>query len=69
MLSWLVPATVFFTAFGAIAGASGLNLVPLSLAAALGAASGFWISYWAGLILGPRAVERLGPMGKCRLVK
>ena len=25
-LSWLVPATVFFTAFGAVAGASGLNL-------------------------------------------
>ncbi len=54
ILSWLVPATVFFTAFGAIAGASGLNLVPLSLAAALGAASGFWISYWVGLVLGPR---------------
>lgn len=54
ILSWLVPATVFFTTFGAIAGASGLNLVPLSLAASLGAASGFWISYWAGLVLGPR---------------
>ena len=54
ILSWLVPATVFFTAFGAVAGASGLNLVPLSLAAALGAASGFWISYWVGLVLGPR---------------
>ena len=54
ILSWLVPATVFFTTFGAIAGATGLNLVPLSLAASLGAASGFWISYWVGLVLGPR---------------
>lgn len=54
ILSWLVPATVFFTAFGAIAGASGLNLVPLSIAAALGAAFGFWLSYWVGLLLGPR---------------
>ena len=54
VLSWLVPATVFFTTFGAVAGATGLNLVPLSFAAALGAASGFWISYWAGLVLGPR---------------
>lgn len=54
VLSWLVPATVFFTAFGAVAGASGLNLVPLSFAASLGAALGFWLSYWAGLVLGPR---------------
>ncbi|MBN9443083.1 DedA family protein [Bosea sp. (in: a-proteobacteria)] len=54
ILSWLVPATVFFTTFGAVAGASGLNLVPLALAASLGAGSGFWVSYWAGLILGPR---------------
>jgi membrane protein DedA with SNARE-associated domain len=54
ILSWLVPATVFFTTFGAVAGASGLNLVPLALAASLGAGSGFWVSYWAGLLLGPR---------------
>lgn len=54
ILSWLVPATVFFTAFGAVAGASGLNLIPLAFAASLGAAMGFWISYWAGQILGPR---------------
>lgn len=53
ILSWLVPATVFFTAFGAVAGVSGLNLFPLSLAAALGAGSGFWASYWVGLRLGP----------------
>jgi membrane protein DedA with SNARE-associated domain len=54
ILSWLIPATVFFTAFGAVAGASGLNLVPISIAASLGAGFGFWISYWAGLLLGPR---------------
>jgi membrane protein DedA with SNARE-associated domain len=54
LLSWLVPATVFFTAFGAVAGASGLNLIPLALAASLGAGSGFWASYWVGLVLGPR---------------
>jgi membrane protein DedA with SNARE-associated domain len=54
ILSWLVPATVFFTAFGAIAGASGLNLIPLSFAASLGAGFGFWASYWVGLKLGPR---------------
>ncbi len=54
VLSWIVPATFFFTAFGAAAGATGLNLVPLALAASVGAASGFWVSYWAGLLLGPR---------------
>ena len=55
ILSWLVPATVFFTAFGAVAGASGLALAPLALAASLGAGTGFLVSYWAGLLLGPRA--------------
>lgn len=54
ILSWLVPATVFFTAFGAVAGVSGLNLIPLAFAASIGAASGFWVSYWAGIYLGPR---------------
>ncbi|WP_377838821.1 DedA family protein [Bosea sp. UC22_33] len=57
ILSWLVPATVFFTTFGAVAGASGLNLVPLALAASLGAGSGFWVSYVAGVHLGPRIHE------------
>lgn len=63
ILSWLVPATVFFTAFGAAAGASGLDLVPLAMAASLGAGSGFWISYWAGLKLGPR-VDHHWPFNK-----
>ena len=54
ILSWLVPATVFFTAFGAVAGVSGLNLIPLAFAASIGAASGFWVSYWAGIYIGPR---------------
>lgn len=62
-LSWLVPATVFFTAFGAVAGASGLNLVPLSLAATAGAGIGFWLSYWAGRVLGPR-VGDFWPLNK-----
>ena len=57
LLSWLVPATVFFTAFAAVAGASGLNLIPLAFAASLGAGCGFWISYWAGGVLGPRVGE------------
>ncbi len=63
ILSWLVPATVFFTAFGAVAGASGLDLVPLAVSASLGAGSGFWLSYWAGLKLGPRVGE-IWPLNK-----
>lgn len=63
LLSWLVPATVFFTAFAAVAGASGLNLIPLAFAASLGAGCGFWISYWAGGVLGPRVGE-YWPMNK-----
>ena len=63
ILSWLVPATVFFTAFGAVAGASGLNLMPLAVAASAGAGCGFWVSYWAGLVLGPR-VDHHWPFNK-----
>lgn len=63
ILSWLVPATVFFTAFGAVAGVSGLNLVPLAIAAAAGAGCGFWASYGAGLILGPR-IDDYWPFNK-----
>ena len=56
-LSFLVPATVFFAVFGAAAGASGLSPLPLALAATAGAGLGFWVSYWIGLVLGPRAHE------------
>lgn len=57
VLSWLVPATFLFTALGTVAGASGLNLFPLGLSAAFGAGFGFWISYWFGWKVGPRASE------------
>ena len=40
ILSWLVPATFFFTALGTVAGASGLNLFPLGLSASCGAGLG-----------------------------
>lgn len=54
-LSLLVPATVFFTLFGAAAGAAGLSLVPIAVAGGLGAGLGFSCSYWLGLWIGPRA--------------
>ena len=57
LLSFLVPATAFFAVFAAAAGASGLAPLPLALAASTGAGFGFWISYWVGLRIGPRAAD------------
>lgn len=54
-LSFLVPGTLFFVAFGTLAGTQNMNLLPLALAAGIGAATGFWISYLIGRFLGPRA--------------
>ncbi len=56
-LSFLVPATAFFAVFGTAAGASGLAPFPLAMAATLGAGFGFWLSYWIGLRIGPRAAH------------
>jgi membrane protein DedA with SNARE-associated domain len=57
-VSILAPATVLFTAFGAIAGAGGIGLLPLGLAATIGSVLGYWVSYWLGLVLGPTVLER-----------
>ena len=54
-LSFLVPATLFFSLFGAFAGAAGLNLAPIAIAISIGAGLGFWASYWVGERLGPTA--------------
>jgi membrane protein DedA with SNARE-associated domain len=56
-LSFLVPATAFFTAFGTAAGAAGLQPLPLALAATAGAGLGFWLSFVIGQKVGPRASE------------
>jgi membrane protein DedA with SNARE-associated domain len=62
-LSFLVPATAFFFVFGAAAGASGLDPLPLALAATAGAGLGFWLSYWIGLKIGPQA-DQYWPFNK-----
>lgn len=54
-LSFLVPATAFFTVFATAAGASGLSPLPLALAATAGAGTGFWLSYVVGVRFGPSA--------------
>ena len=47
-LSLLVPATVLLWGIGAMAGASGVELLPLWIGGFLGAALGDWLSYWLG---------------------
>lgn len=56
-VSILAPATVLFAAFGAIAGAGGIGLVPLIIASTVGSALGYWVSYWLGLWIGPRVMH------------
>lgn len=56
-LSFLVPATLFFSLFGAFAGAAGLGLMPIALSISLGAGCGFWLSYWLGQKMGPAAPQ------------
>jgi membrane protein DedA with SNARE-associated domain len=57
-VSILAPATVLFTAFGAIAGAGGIGLVPIALTATVGSVLGYWVSYWIGLAVGPAVLQR-----------
>ncbi|MGL4494683.1 MAG: DedA family protein [Beijerinckiaceae bacterium] len=57
LVSFLVPGTLFFVAFGTFAGAQNLSVLPLALAAAAGAASGFWASFLIGQYLGPTAAH------------
>ncbi len=57
-VSIIAPATVLFTALGAVAGAGGIGLVPLALTATIGSVAGYWVSYWLGLWLGPSLLER-----------
>ncbi len=48
-ISLLVPATVALVGIGALVGASGLDFIPIWIAASLGAAAGDWLSYWFGV--------------------
>lgn len=56
-VSILAPATVIFTTLGAIAGAGGIGLLPVAVAASLGSALGYAVSYVLGALLGPKVLE------------
>jgi membrane protein DedA with SNARE-associated domain len=62
-VSILAPATVLFAAFGAIAGAGGIGLLPIVMASTVGSALGYWASYWIGHAVGPR-VMHLWPLNR-----
>ena len=47
-ISLLIPAWGALVAIGALVGASGISLLPIWLAGAVGAALGDWLSYWFG---------------------
>ena len=56
-VSILAPATVLFAAFGAIAGAGGIGLLPVVIASTVGSALGYLVSYWMGHLIGPRVMH------------
>jgi membrane protein DedA with SNARE-associated domain len=47
-ISFLVPGTTILVGLGVVIQATGINPVPIWLAAAVGAILGDWISYWIG---------------------
>jgi membrane protein DedA with SNARE-associated domain len=47
-LSLLLPATAILFAVGGLIGASGVSVMPIWAAAAVGAFLGDWLSYWLG---------------------
>lgn len=62
-ISLLVPAWGILVGVGAIAMSNGLNLWPILVGAALGAAFGDWLSYWIGQKL-EYTVQHIWPLSR-----
>jgi membrane protein DedA with SNARE-associated domain len=62
-ISLLIPAWGALVALGALIGSSGIDFVPVWVAASLGAAAGDWLSYWIGLKLEYR-VQHIWPLSR-----
>lgn len=62
-ISLLVPAWAAMVGIGVLIDPMAIAFVPVWLAAAAGAALGDWVSYWAGLKLGP-AVAHAWPLSR-----
>jgi len=62
-ISLLLPAWLALVSIGGLVGNSGVSLLPILFAAALGAALGDWLSYWIGVKLGP-PVAHVWPLSR-----
>ena len=62
-ISLLIPAWGALVGLGALISAGGLNLWPILIAGAVGAALGDWLSYWVGLKLENR-VYHMWPLSQ-----
>jgi membrane protein DedA with SNARE-associated domain len=62
-VSLLLPATAILLALGGLIGASDIAFWPLWLAAAIGAATGDWVSYWLGYRY-KRSIARIWPLSR-----
>jgi membrane protein DedA with SNARE-associated domain len=62
-VSLIVPAWGALVAIGVTLGQSGVNLVPVWIAASIGAAGGDWLSYWIGRKLEHR-VANIWPLSR-----
>src|SRR5215471_2927596 len=62
-ISLLLPAWAALVGIGALIGASGINVWPIWIAGAIGAALGDWLSYWIGKKL-EYTVTRIWPLSR-----
>lgn len=62
-ISLLIPAWGALVAIGALIGKSGINVWPVLVAGAIGAALGDWLSYWIGLKL-EHSVAKIWPLSR-----
>jgi membrane protein DedA with SNARE-associated domain len=62
-ISLLVPAWAILVGVGTIAMSNGLNIWPILVGAALGAAFGDWLSYWIGQKL-EYTVQHIWPLSR-----
>jgi membrane protein DedA with SNARE-associated domain len=62
-ISFILPAWGALVAIGVALGQSGVNLVPVWIAASIGAALGDWLSYWIGRKLEHR-VAHIWPLSR-----
>lgn len=62
-ISLLIPAWGALVAIGALIGKSGIDFLPVWIAASIGAALGDWLSYWIGLKL-EHSVAKVWPLSR-----